>query len=173
MGHNTVSKADMSKMVSGWGWCFADRSNMKSRSLLGMLRGSSVSILLKPIQKSNRIVHYDRWWGWHEGQVFKFDRTPENDSFYHLGMGTLVGGGDFPCGEAWDAISRCVYTALQGDSIMKSWTIDDRMMIACCNDGTRSVIFKIERIDTPESDEEVAWLARQEFFNNKEDAYTG
>ena len=26
---------------------------------------------------------------------------------------------------------------------------DDRMMIACCNDGTRPVIFKIERIDIP------------------------
>ena len=40
------------------------------------------------------------------GQVFTFERTPENDSFYRLGKGTLVGGGDFPCGEAWDAISR-------------------------------------------------------------------
>lgn len=27
-------------------------------------------------------------------------------------------------------------------------------MIACCNDGTRPVIFKIERIDIPETDEE-------------------
>ncbi len=24
---------------------------------------------------------------------------------------------------------------------------DDKVMIACCNDGTRPVIFKIERID--------------------------
>ncbi|MCD8125255.1 MAG: TIGR04076 family protein [Lachnospiraceae bacterium] len=31
------------------------------------------------------------------------------------------------CGEAWDAISRYVYTALQGGSIMKNWTNDDRM----------------------------------------------
>lgn len=30
---------------------------------------------------------------------------------------------------------------------MKGWTNDDRMMIACCSDGTRPVIFKIERID--------------------------
>lgn len=35
------------------------------------------------------------------------------------------------CGEAWDAVSRYVYTALQGGSIMKNWTNDDRMMIAC------------------------------------------
>ena len=50
---------------------------------------------------------------------------------------------------------------------------DDRMMIACCNDGTRPVIFKIERIDIPETDEEAAWLAKQNFRNTAEDAYTG
>ena len=46
-----------------------------------------------------------------------------------------------------DAISRYIYTALQGGSIMHGWTKDDKVMIACCNDGTRPVIFKIERID--------------------------
>ena len=40
---------------------------------------------------------------------------------------------------------------------MKGWTKDDRIMIACCNDGTRPVIFKIERIDIPENDEEREW----------------
>ena len=76
------------------------------------------------------------------------------------------------CGEAWDAISRYVYTALQGGSIMHKWTNDDRMMITCCNDGTRPVIFKIERIDIPENEEE-QWLAKQNFKNTAEDAYTG
>lgn len=51
------------------------------------------------------------------------------------------------CTEAWDSISRYVYAALQGGSIMNGWTNDEGMMIACCNDGTRPVIFKIERID--------------------------
>lgn len=64
------------------------------------------------------------------------------------------------CGEAWDAVSRYVYTALQGGSIMKGWTNDNRMMITCCNDGTRPVIFKIERIDIPETPEEEDWLAK-------------
>lgn len=32
-------------------------------------------------------------------------------------------------------------------NIMHGWTKDDRVMIACCNDGTRPVIFKIERMD--------------------------
>ncbi len=56
---------------------------------------------------------------------------------------------------------------------MKGWTNDDRMMIACCNDGTRPVIFKIERIDIPENDEDREWLAKQNFKNTAEDAYTG
>lgn len=41
------------------------------------------------------------------------------------------------------------------------------------NDGTRPVIFKIERIDIPENDEEAEWLAKQNFKNTAEDAYTG
>ena len=77
------------------------------------------------------------------------------------------------CGEAWDAISRYVYTALQGGSIMRNWTNDDRMMIACCNDGTRPVIFKIERIDIPETEEEKEWLEKQNFKNDASEAYTG
>lgn len=51
--------------------------------------------------------------------------------------------------------------------------INGRMMIACCNDGTRPVIFKIERIDIPESDEEKQWLEKQNFENTVDDAYTG
>ncbi len=54
------------------------------------------------------------------------------------------------CSEAWDCISRYVYAALQGGSIMRGWTNDEKVMIACCNDGTRPVIFKLERIDEEE-----------------------
>ena len=100
------------------------------------------------------------------GDEFVLKRTPQQDDFYHLMNGKF-------CGEAWDAVSRYVYTALQGGSIMKGWTNDDRMMIACCNDGTRPVIFKIERIDIPENDEEAAWLAKQDFSTSADDAYTG
>ena len=100
------------------------------------------------------------------GDTFLLKRTPQQDDFYHLMNGKF-------CGEAWDAVSRYVYTALQGGSIMKGWTNDDRMMIACCNDGTRPVVFKIERIDIPENDEEREWLEKQNFRNTAEDAYTG
>ena len=52
---------------------------------------------------------------------------------------------------------------------MRKWTNDDRMMIACCNDGTRPVIFKIERIDIPETKEEREWLEKQSFKNGVKD----
>ena len=74
--------------------------------------------------------------------------------WFELGQEFIVEQRDFThlmngqfCSEAWDCISRYVYAALQGGSIMSGWTKDDRMMIACCNDGTRPVIFKIERIE--------------------------
>ena len=98
--------------------------------------------------------------------TFLLKRTNERDNFYHLMNGKF-------CNEAWDAISRYVYTALQGGSIMHKWTNDERMMIACCNDGTRPVIFKIERIDIPENDEDREWLKKQNFKNSIDDAYTG
>ena len=74
------------------------------------------------------------------GQEFIFERYGNADDFWRMGKGSQ-------CSEAWDCISRYIYTALQGGSIMHGWTNDDRIMIACCNDGTRPVIFKIERID--------------------------
>lgn len=100
------------------------------------------------------------------GDEFLFERSDEKDDFWHMGAGTLVKSGapdedlahspgtahcgekGVPhCSEAWDAISRYIYTGLQGGSIMHGWMNDDRVMIACCSDGTRPVIFKIERID--------------------------
>ena len=102
----------------------------------------------------------------HVGDEFLLKRTPKQDDFFHLMNGKF-------CGEAWDCVSRYVYAALQGGSIMHRWINDDRMMIACCNDGTRPVIFKIERIDIPETEEERLWLESQDFSNSCEDAYTG
>ena len=48
---------------------------------------------------------------------------------------------------AWHAIAHYVYAVLQGGSIMEGWMKEEQVMIACCNDGTRPVIFKIERIE--------------------------
>ena len=46
-------------------------------------------------------------------------------------------------------------------------------MITCCHDGTQPVIFKIERIDIPENDEEAEQLAKQDLSNSADDTYTG
>ena len=74
------------------------------------------------------------------GDTTVFERYDGDDTFWRAAKGAH-------CAEAWDCISRYIYTALQGGSIMRGWTNDERMMIACCNDGTRPVIFKIERQD--------------------------
>ncbi len=74
------------------------------------------------------------------GAEYLFERYGDEDTFWTQGKGAH-------CSEAWDCFSRYVYTALQGGSIMRNWTNDEHMMIACCNDGTRPVIFKIERLD--------------------------
>ena len=71
-----------------------------------------------------------------DGQEFIVD----NEGFFRMMKGEF-------CSEAWDCISRYVYAALQGGSIMRGWTNDEKVMIACCNDGTRPVIFKLERLD--------------------------
>lgn len=78
----------------------------------------------------------------HEGQEFMVDSR---------NWETMLDG-KF-CGQAWDAISRYLYTGLQGGSIMKGWMNDEKVMITCCNDGTRPVIFKIERIDEDDGEE--------------------
>ena len=104
------------------------------------------------------------------GQEYLFEREAGKDDFYHFGRELNP---PFPCAEAWDAISRYIYTALAGGAIMKNWTNDERIMIACCNDGTRPVIFKIERIDLPETEEERLWLEKQNFKNTAQSAYTG
>ena len=70
------------------------------------------------------------------GDEFIFYRDEERDYFWHI---------------AWDAISRYIYTGLQGGSIMKGWMKRENEMITCCSDGTRPVIFKIERIDYEEA----------------------
>ena len=74
------------------------------------------------------------------GAEYIFERYGDEDTFWTQGKGAH-------CAEAWDCFSRYVYTALQGGSIMRGWTNDEHLMIACCNDGTRPVIFKIERLD--------------------------
>ena len=92
------------------------------------------------------------------GDEFVFERYGNADDFWHMGLNTLTktsgdpdtiaGGPKLPfCSEAWDAISRYIYAGIEGGPIMKSWMKEENTMIACCSDGTRPVIFRIERID--------------------------
>ena len=74
------------------------------------------------------------------GQEFIIEKGNGKDDFWHMLDGKF-------CSEAWDCVSRYIYSGLQGGSIMKGWMKEENDMIACCNDGTRPVIFKIERID--------------------------
>lgn len=74
------------------------------------------------------------------GREFIFERYGGVDDYMTCGRG------DF-CSEAWDAISRFIYCAIHGGSIMRNWTNDEKMMIANCSSGTRPVFFKIERLD--------------------------
>lgn len=73
------------------------------------------------------------------GDPFLLKRTTTQDVFHHLMNGRF-------CGEAWDTIGRYVHTPLQCGSIMHGWTSDDRTMIACCNYGTRPVIFLLNEL---------------------------
>lgn len=95
------------------------------------------------------------------GDTFIFRRDGERDDFWRMGLDTLVhtqadpdtvaGGPKMPHrSELWDAVSRYIYAGLQDGSLMRGWMREENTMIACCSDGTRPVIFKIERIDGEE-----------------------
>ena len=56
----------------------------------------------------------------------------------------------FPCSGAWSAISDFVFVFLSGGHFGPSswkWMKDEHTMIACCPDGVRPVVFKIERVE--------------------------
>jgi uncharacterized repeat protein (TIGR04076 family) len=50
------------------------------------------------------------------------------------------------CGYAWIDLHRLVLV-LMNEGNFGSWMKDGRTMIACCTDGIRPVIFKLERIE--------------------------
>lgn len=54
-----------------------------------------------------------------EGQEFILERGNGKDDFWNMMNGKF-------CSEAWDAVSRYIYAALQGGSIMKGWTMMKR-----------------------------------------------
>jgi len=69
-----------------------------------------------------------------EGQVFDLKHPVRPEGF---------------CEEAWSAITRYVFAfAVGGGGFFNDgWMKEESTMIACCNDGIRPVVFKLERID--------------------------
>lgn len=56
------------------------------------------------------------------------------------------------CDWAWNDILRFVTVLLAGgdfsSGIFEGWMRDENTMIACCTDGIRPAVFKLERIDS-------------------------
>ncbi len=76
-------------------------------------------------------------------------------NFYYDGQEFMVDKDNYAtmldgqfCGEAWDCIKRYVYTAIHGGTMIGGDTY-----VACCNDGSRPVAFRLERIDVEEGEE--------------------
>ena len=110
-----------------------NRNAMKHRCKITVLRREFYQDLADEYLANPQAGKCSRF---HDGQEFIL----EQGDFFNMMNGEF-------CSEAWDAISRYVYAALQGGSIMRGWTKDEKVMISCCNDGVRPVIFKLERID--------------------------
>lgn len=77
--------------------------------------------------------HPERCSIFREGQVFLLD-TPKKPLEF--------------CDEAWAVINHYVFAFINGGgAFYNNWMKNENTMIACCNDGVRPVIFKLERID--------------------------
>jgi len=63
---------------------------------------------------------------------------------------TLDKPADF-CSWAWNDLYKSVVTLARGgnfaDGAFAEWMKDERAFIACCTDGMRPVIFKVERVE--------------------------
>ncbi len=69
-----------------------------------------------------------------EGQEFTFDP---------------YGNGNKPdnfCENAWNDIYRAIFT-LSANGKFSGWMKNEHSIIACCTDGIRPVVFKVERIE--------------------------
>ena len=51
---------------------------------------------------------------------------------------------DFPCDWAWNDIHKILF-AMQLGGKFSNWMVDENTFIACCTDGIKPVVFKLER----------------------------
>lgn len=92
---------------------------MKKCSALGVLLSNSVSVLLKAIQKSNRIAHHVRWRSWHGGQVLVgirplYARRRARPIGQHPGFDSCMRGGFFELSALEHSVSRAGVHERQG-----------------------------------------------------------
>jgi uncharacterized repeat protein (TIGR04076 family) len=71
----------------------------------------------------------------------------EGDEFIIEGSGQKIP--ENFCSWAWNDIYKVILTLKQGGNFGSSWNWmkEDNVLIACCTDGIRPVIFKVERIE--------------------------
>lgn len=82
------------------------------------------------------------------GDEFIFYRDDKRDDFWHMGLNTLVHTSGDANAVLRRGMGRHFPLYLRGASgRMNGWMKRENEMIACCSDGTRPVVFKIERID--------------------------
>jgi uncharacterized repeat protein (TIGR04076 family) len=68
-----------------------------------------------------------------EGQEFVLERPDKPERF---------------CSDAWNSLQTYVFAFIAGGrGFYGDWMKDPDTMIACCNDGIRPVIFKLERVE--------------------------
>ena len=68
----------------------------------------------------------------HEGQTFEFDAWGRAPSGF--------------CENAWTDIQKHIHLVRGGGAYPGDWVVPSGAAIACCTDGYRPVVFKIERI---------------------------
>lgn len=77
----------------------------------------------------------------HHGPCSKFS---VGDSFVVEHLNERPAG--FDCGWAWDDLEKIIVPMMLGAKF-SPWMIDENTFIACCSDGIKPVVFKIERLE--------------------------
>ena len=96
------------------------------------------------------------------GDQFLFDPDRDRNCFRNCGLNTLIrtsgdpraipGGPVIPhCALAWDVLSRFIAVGLAGGSFGGNGIEPNGSAVLCCPDGTRPVVFRVERLDAREA----------------------
>ncbi|MCR5084802.1 MAG: TIGR04076 family protein [Succinivibrionaceae bacterium] len=74
------------------------------------------------------------------GEKFSFYRFRDRDDYRDMAPGKF-------CPDFWSCVGPYIQSALNGGAFKRSTYLDDRLMIATCNSGTRPVTFVLQRLD--------------------------